>query len=191
MRTKLNAGSGGAQTNVNGLHFEQLVLLSTLMEGSFNNYFIKDNSVFHRNKLTNTDDIVGIFDCKHGLYRFLREQIPSFVWSDFISKQLLPDQFLVINGIVNILEVKNQNGKGSVDEKLQSCLFKLQEYRRLIPMKYQIKYSYLLSPWFNRPEYKDVKEFIRASGCDYFFPYDDTGQRRQDEIHRLLCSIFV
>ena len=39
-----------------------LVLLSTLMEGSFNNYFIKDNSVFHRNKLTNTDDIVGIFD---------------------------------------------------------------------------------------------------------------------------------
>ena len=193
MRTRQNSGSGGAQTNVNGLHFEQLVFLPRLMNGTFNNFTINldDNSVSHYDETTRQNNNVGIFGCKHDLYRYLRTLTPPIIWSNIISKQLLPDQFLKIKDTFYILEVKYQNGKGSVDEKLQTCAFKLQEYKRLVPSGSQVKYSYILNSWFKRPEYRDVKNYIRDSGCDYFFPIDENSQQCQGEINKLLNFIFV
>ena len=63
-----------------------------------------------------------------------------------------------------ILEIKFQKVAGSVDEKLQTCDFKKKQYQRLFaPLNYEVEYIYILSDWFNRPEYKDVLTYINPS----------------------------
>ena len=39
----------------------------------------------------------------------------------------------------------------------------------MAPLKYKVEYCYFLCEWFERPEYKDVKEYILSVGCRYFF----------------------
>ena len=65
--------------------------------------------------------------------------------------------------------MKYQQGSGSVDEKLQTCGFKLRQYSRLFEtIDYEAKYYFLLSDWFEQSKYKDVKEYIQEENCDYF-----------------------
>ena len=59
---------------------------------------------------------------------------------------------------------------GSVDEKLQTCDFKNQQYNKLLsPLGISVKYTYVLSNWFQKEEYKNVLEYIKSVGCHYFF----------------------
>lgn len=52
----------------------------------------------------------------------------------FVSKKLLPDDavLVAIAKTLFIVETKFQTVAGSVDEKLQTCAFKLEQYKRLI-----------------------------------------------------------
>ena len=59
---------------------------------------------------------------------------------------------------------------GSVDEKLQTCDFKKKQYTKLLTAaKLQVEYIYILNNWFEKPEYNDVRAYIREVGCMYFF----------------------
>ena len=87
-----------------------------------------------------------------------------------LSSILLPDNALVTDDMIHIIEVKYQQVSGSVDEKLQTCLFKKRQYEKLAEgTGKKVVYTYILNDWFKDKKYKDVLEYIESVGCNYFF----------------------
>jgi hypothetical protein len=59
-----------------------------------------------------------------------------------------------------------------VDEKLQTCDFKKKQYMKLFsPLNYEVEYVYILSKWFKKEEYKDVRDYIISVGCRFYFEF--------------------
>lgn len=166
MSKKPNTAGGGAQTNINGLHFEQ----NTSLEKSLikSGFYVENSELFHDKSLKSK---LGILAPKHNLYKLLLKP-KNIHWENFISKQLLPDEaFYNFNtNTVYIIEKKFQKQAGSVDEKLQTCAFKLNQYTKLFsPLNIKVIYIYILSDWFKDPKYKDDLEYIIQSNCKYCF----------------------
>lgn len=91
-----------------------------------------------------------------------------------LSRALEPDEaYLDIeNSILTIFEKKTQKSGGSVDEKLQTCPFKIQQYRKVadaLGIK-TVYYIFILDSFFNHAYYQEHLDFIKSvPGCDYFF----------------------
>ena len=94
-----------------------------------------------------------------------------------LTKELKPDEayYDPEKLTLDIYEKKVQNGGGSADEKIQTCAFKIMEYRKVakylnVPPE-NVHYTYVLDEWFD-PEknirYRDALEFVKSiDGCDY------------------------
>ena len=159
----ISGGKGGAKTNESGLAFEKRVNLRKWLKTQ-KGYFVKDNEVYFQNQL------LAKFYGKHDLYRFLKSI--NINWKTKISKKLLPDEALHIlkTNTFHIIEMKSQKVSGSVDEKLQTCGFKLMQYSKLFSKtKLRVKYCYILNEWFKDPKYKDTLDYVDLMGCSYFF----------------------
>jgi hypothetical protein len=158
-------GIGGANTKT-GLYFEGKVDFLTFIKKQ-KSYTIKDNEIFY-----NGESVAFSFK-KNGLYSYLKEK--GIDYKKFISKRLLPDDavFVIVNNTFFILEIKFQKVAGSTDEKLQTCDFKIKQYRKLLSeLNVEVKFIYILSSWFKKPEYKDVLNYIISiDGCSYYFNY--------------------
>lgn len=159
---RINTVGGGAQTNVNGLEFEAR---TNLLEALNNhaNIIVEGNVV-----LKDGVEVAQYFE-KHGIYKHVLK--PQGVnYTELISKKLLPDGALIVERTIYIIEKKFQNGSGSVDEKLQTCDFKRKQYVKLFsPLSLNVQFYYVLNDWFNQPRNRDVFDYIRSVGCDYFF----------------------
>lgn len=159
-----NLVGGGAQTNVNGLHFEQTTELRDLFISN-PNFSLRGNDILKGGKR------VATLYQKHALYKNLLE--PARIdYRRIISKKLLPDDALLVydTKTLFIIEKKFQSSAGSVDEKLQTCDFKKKQYEKLVkPLGLKVEYCYYLCEWFLQDEYRDVKEYIESVGCRYFF----------------------
>lgn len=120
-------------------------------------------------------DTTGVDVSKHKLYKYLEQH--GIKWQDIISKKLLPDEayYDEEEKELKIYEKKFQQTAGSADEKPQTCGFKIHQFRKLgeaMGAEY-VTYTYLLSPWFAKPEYKDMLSYIRnVDGCDYMIVND-------------------
>ena len=164
MSTRMpNVYGGGANTNVNGLKFEQTTSLdSTLVRKGFE---IIDNEVYYH------DRKIGWSVGKNKLYtKFLTPQ--NIDYKQYNSKRWQPDECFIneLNQTAYIIEKKFQNSSGSVDEKLPGCHFKKMEYEKLFsPLGYKVQFIYIFNDWFEKDEYKDTKEYICMMGCSYFF----------------------
>ena len=69
-------------------------------------------------------------------------------WRRIISKKLWPEDALlmIIRETLFIIEVKYQQVKGSVDEKLQTCDFKRKRYLKLVmSLELKVEYVYVVS----------------------------------------------
>jgi len=156
-------GVGGANTKT-GFYFEGKVDFLTFIK-SQRNYSVKGNTIFYNKK------VVGLSFKKHGLYRYLKEK--GINYERFISKKILPDDliFVIANNTFFIIEIKFQEVAGSTDEKLQTCDFKIKQYRKLLSqLKVEVEYIYILNDWFKDPGYKDVLDYIISiNGCSYYF----------------------
>jgi hypothetical protein len=155
-------GVGGANTKT-GLLYEGRTDLSTFLS-SQEGYSLKNSDVFYQGLL-----VARVFK-KHDLYKLLTEH--DVKWEEIISKRLLPDNGIMVfsSNTFFVIEVKYQQGQGSVDEKLQTCDFKKKQYARLFDgTGIRVEYVYLLSDWFKKPGYKDVLDYIKSVGCHYFF----------------------
>jgi hypothetical protein len=156
-------GVGGANTKT-GLLYEGRTDLSTFLS-SQEGYTVQNHrDVFYQGRL-----VARVFK-KHHLYKLLTEH--GVKWEEIISKRLLPDNGILVftNNTFFVIEVKYQQGQGSVDEKLQTCDFKKKQYEKLFGgTGITVEYVYLLSEWFNKPGYKDVLDYIKSVGCHYFF----------------------
>ncbi|MBF0777286.1 hypothetical protein [Streptococcus cuniculi] len=125
-------------------------------------------------KISFLGEEVGQIFQKDGLYRYF-DEIDGYDYTKIISAKLLPDEaiFVINSNTVYIIEKKTQSGGGSVDEKLQTCDFKLKQYKKLFsPLNKEANYSYLLDKdWFEQSRYKDVLDYIISVGCKYYFNF--------------------
>jgi hypothetical protein len=158
----IKGGKGGANTNKTGLEFERSTSLAEAL--SANGFLIHGSFVLAEEKK------VGQLIEKAKLYKFL--DAAGVNWGELISAKLLPDEacFSIGSNSVTIVEKKWQEVSGSVDEKLQTCGFKIRQYKRLFePIGVEVKYVYLLNDWFAHPRYQDVLDYIREVGADFHF----------------------
>lgn len=94
--------------------------------------------------------------------------------TDIISRKLKPDGafFNKDTKELVIYEAKFQSTDGSADEKLQTCAFKIQQFRKLGNAfgATSIKYIYILHEWYKQFKYTDTLNYIKTvDGCDYIF----------------------
>jgi len=160
----IEKGKGGGNT-ITGLNFEKERDIFHLLKRQ-KGYSIKGNAIFYEKK-----EVARSYR-KNSLYKFLASQGVNY--SEILSKRLLPDEalYVIVDNTMYILELKFQKVAGSVDEKLQTCDFKKKQYQRLLaPLNYEVEYIYILSDWFNKPEYKDVLTYVNSVGCHYYFRY--------------------
>ena len=160
----IKGGVGGGST-VTGLNFEQeRDLLSILSKTK--GYSVKGNAIYYNGK-----EVARSYR-KHGLYKYLESK--GVDYRNYISKKLLPDEaiYVICNNTLFVIEIKFQEVAGSVDEKLQTCDFKKRQYRKLMaPLNIEVEYIYILSRWFEKPEYKDTLDYVISVGCQYYFQY--------------------
>ncbi len=158
-------GVGGTNTKT-GLYFEGKVDFLDFIKLQ-KNYTVKGNTIFYNEKK------VGLSFKKHGLYRYLEKEGTDY--KEFISKKILPDDviFVITSNTFFIIEIKFQEVAGSTDEKLQTCDFKIKQYRKLLSrLNVEVQYIYILNDWFKDPGYKDVLDYIISiNGCSYYFNY--------------------
>lgn len=156
-------GIGGAKT-VTGLHFESRVNLLTKI-AEVPGYKVTGNKIHYQGKL------LAYSYPKHDLYiKFLAPK--GIDYKAYVSKKYLPDEALYVpsQNTFYIIEVKFQNGGGSVDEKLQTCDFKKKIYLKLLStLKINVEYMFILNDYFNKSSFDDAFRYIKEVGCDYFF----------------------
>ena len=160
----IRGGKGGRTPQKHGLHFEKRTDIATVIS-KIPGYSVVGDSVTYNGK-----DVALLYK-KNKLYSKLLASM-SVDYRKLISKRLLPDDAVLVlaNKTLFIVETKFQTVAGSVDEKLQTCDFKLQQYHKLVkPLGLDVKYVYILNNWFQKKEYADVLAYIKSVGCDYFF----------------------
>jgi hypothetical protein len=161
----IEGGIGGANTK-SGLYFEEEADFLTIITKQ-KGYSIKNNAIYFNKKK------IALTFKKYGLYRYLEKN--GIDYKKIISKKLLPDDaiFVVKNNTFFIIEIKFQKVGGSTDEKLQTCDFKIKQYKKLLAqLNVEVQYIYILNDWFKKPEYKDVLDYIISiNGCSYYFRY--------------------
>lgn len=161
-------GIGGANTKT-GLKFEQESDFLELLD-AIPGYTVRPVTGQAGQAVYFKGSLVARCFKKHAFYGFLEEH--GVDWRPLISKKLLPDDALlvIVRDTLFIIEVKYQQVAGSVDEKLQTCDFKRQQYLKLVtPLKLRVEYVYVLSDWFRNPVYKDVLAYIQSVHCNYYF----------------------
>ena len=122
MPRQANRFGGGANTNRNGLHFEQTTSLNTALQNA--GFIIANHfEVYDRNQLLgysiNQDEFSTIFLRQNGI----NDRAIN-------SKRWKPDEAFIneIDKTVYIIEKKFQRTSGSVDEKLATFPFKIREF---------------------------------------------------------------
>ncbi len=162
-------GIGGANTQT-GINFEGKVDLLEFLDKKIEGYSVKKAKIGH--EIFYNGKMVAQSFRKHELYKFLL--IRGVDYRKYLSKKLLPDDaiYVIKENTLFIIEVKYQQVAGSVDEKLQTCDFKLKQYKKLFSeLNYEVEYIYVLSDWFKDERYKDTLEYVIEVGCKYYFEY--------------------
>ncbi len=162
-------GIGGANTQT-GIIFENKIDLCDFLDKEVNGYTTKKLEIGQGIYFQNT--LVATSYKKYELYKFLQSR--DIDWKKILSKRLLPDDaiYVIKENTVFILEIKYQEVAGSVDEKLQTCGFKLLQYKKLFsPLNFEVEYIYILNDWFKDCKYKDTLDYILSVGCKYYFNY--------------------
>ena len=182
MKRKPNTVGGGSQTNKNGLLFER----TTDLVESFNNLKNYHVEIYPYKEKSRSGEVfknrerIGYFFEQNSIYkRFLEPK--GIDVSKLVSSKLKPDSVFINlkNNTIYIIEKKYQNSHGSVDEKLQTCDYKKQYYKKIFHgLLFNIKFYYILNDWFRKPQYEDVFNYIDSVGCKKFInliPFDELG----------------
>lgn len=157
-------GAGGANTNKNGLPYENLTDLSNI-------FVIKEKkNKFDVVKFPDSD--LEFISCQKRLHKYI-ESINEK------NKDILPakgckcpdESYVKIdNKKIFIIEKKFQQCSGSVDEKIQTAHFKKQHYQSLFP-NYHVEYIYCLSDWFKNG-YDAELNYLKNIGIPIFWGSD-------------------
>ena len=169
-------GAGGAKTNLNGKTFEDLTSNEMRLEsqGFVKTLINKSKYGYYFSKKNEEREI--IFAQQHGFVLFIKNKFG-------ITLVRHPDEAYIIipkegKVIVKILEKKNQNVEGSVQDKLWTGPTFKDEYLDFLGNQFEVNYAYCLSNWFKNkfetePKYKNLlKNIWPRNGIVHFYGED-------------------
>jgi hypothetical protein len=174
-------GAGGANTNKNGLSYEEKTNLETLYSECSENKKNKSKIIKfigYENELINAN--------KSMLHKYMENLGEKDISLQSAAGCKEPDEAYIdlAKKYVFIIEKKFQQTPGSVDEKIQTAAFKKYHYSNLFP-NFKIHYIYCLSDWFKRDEYKSVLEYLSNINIPVFWGNDEEYKKN---IINFMCS---
>jgi len=170
-------GAGGSNTNKNGLNYENQKDLST-------EYSIVEKTNSHMKVVFKKyPDKVFITGKKSQFMKYLSKQENKDVPKCHGTKQ--PDCWFIIGDNVYIVELKFQQGGGSVCEKLQTYNQKLRNFQDRYPGK-KIHYIYGLHEWF-RSNCKAEVYYMKKDKIPHF--WGDSENFKDDIISNIINSL--
>lgn len=167
----VKGGTGGWKTK-SGKKFEKKVdLRKSLIEEGYKVRLKRGEtkSKFDRYlNITKDGESVGKILTQNEFHIFLKNN--GIDIKDYMSHKLIPDFAIIYNGVCHIIEVKYQNVPSSADEKLQTSHFKKSQYQKVLKeLNLDVTFTFILNDFFKEPKYKDVLEYIKEIGDNYFF----------------------
>ena len=176
-------GAGGAKTNHNGLSFEE----KTSIEPKLDEYKYTKKDIKIKNKkgvyYEYKDDNINIIYFKKNSFKLYFEKEFNFQ-SSAIYRQ--PDEayLIKINNeyILKILEKKNQNVEGSVEDKLKTGAFNRREYELMVnndTHKFKIVYCFCVSKFLqdklesDNIKYKNIKKIMEEDKIELLYGDND------------------
>lgn len=174
-------GAGGANTNLNGLSYED----KTNLEELFSELKCDKKSKIRNIKFNNyKNELVNVN--KSNLYKFMEKIGEKNDKLQPAAGCKEPDEaYIDINKkMVFIIEKKFQQTSGSVDEKIQTGPFKKIHYSKQFP-NYKVNYIYCLSDWFKRDEYTSVLDYLKENNIPVFWGND---LNYKEDIIKFICS---
>jgi hypothetical protein len=171
-------GAGGANTNINGLAFEKITSIENkltekdfkkniMSNGKYGYYFENDN---------NNKKIIYLTQDGFKLYIKKEFNIDSYKKPDeaFIIRD---NNELNIN--IKILEKKNQNVEGSVEDKLKTGQFTKKEYEKILKninnYKINVDYAFCVSKFLQDKleskhiKYNNMLEIMKEDNIKIFY----------------------
>lgn len=116
-------------------------------------------------------EIIGQIFKQHEFYKdFL---IPNQIdFSKISGKKFIPDMVYVNykKKVIHIIEIRSQKIQGSVEDKIMAFPFYKAYYNELVnPLGFTVKYTYILSEYFNSDKFKYMFKYMRDNDCNFFF----------------------
>ena len=165
IKTK-GTGAGGANTNKNGLPYEELTDLHsefTIHTKNKNSFTISFNC---------KPEMQLIYTKQSRLFKCMKDAVDTSVNKAHGCKN--PDECYIdkTSKTIIIIEKKFQQVGGSVCEKIQTPDFKVWQYERTFP-DYKIIYIYCLSSWF-KSNCKAELEYLEYKNIPVFWGNSET-----------------
>lgn len=181
-------GAGGANTNKNGLKFEEKTSIENfLLNAKFNKICMNESDkksnkqcyYYEFNDIDNKRKI--IYFTKKGFKIYFRENFDMCTYKE-------PDEaYLIIKDNkyhLKILEKKNQNVEGSVEEKLKTGNFVKQEYELMINdnnknINLEVSFAFCVSKFLQNklasdiPKYININKIMKRENIQLFYGDDD------------------
>jgi hypothetical protein len=179
-------GAGGAKTNINGLTFEAKTSIEKkLEENKFIKCIINEKSKYGYYFEFNNDEKTIIYLTQSGFKIYFKNKFNINVYK-------YPDEaFIIIKNEkynIKILEKKNQNVEGSVEDKLKTGQFNKREYELILIQKIEslfcknkvsIDYAFCISNFLqkkfesNQEKYNNIKTIMMDDNIKIFYGDDD------------------
>ncbi len=185
-------GAGGKQTNINGKQFEEITNNEKrLLEQGFKKMLIKDVSGKEKKNKYNWY-LTKIYDT-HTTYFFLQTSFKSYMKStyDIIVEKDPDEAYLIVynNGKKNvkILEKKNQNVSGSVEDKIMAGGSFKRYYELVLGTNFIVDYGFCVSDFLkqkfisNVDKYKHFNTILNESNIVMMFGDDKDYYHNLDE----------
>ena len=159
-------GAGGANTNKNGLQFEEVADLKDRYESIIRRKI--GSEVKFKGHLSTFIEV-----SKSALHKYMEKIGEKNMMLKPAAGCKKPDEAYIDleKNNIFIIEKKFQQISGSADEKLQTGYFKQLHYKELFP-NFNIYYMYCLSDWFKREE--SALKYLKDSGIPVFWGNSET-----------------
>jgi len=182
----INKGTGaeGANTNKYGLKFEEKTSIEKyLNDKNYDKICMKESNkkcYYYKYEDQENKQII-IYFTKGGFKMYFRENFNIYTYKE-------PDEgYLIIKNNtyhLKILEKKNQNVSGSVEEKLKTGNFVKQEYELMLndndkKIKFDVSFAFCVSRYLqdkltsNIPKYININKIMKKENIELFFGDED------------------
>ena len=191
-------GAGGSKTNLNGLSFEEKTSIESKLDEL---KYVKQNINIKNRKgiyYEYKDDNINIIYFKKNSFKLYFEKEFNII----TYRQ--PDEAYLIkindynNFFLKILEKKNQNVDGSVEDKLKTGAFNRREYELMINIheniKFKIIYYFCISKFLQQKlesdniKYKNIKKIMEEDNIGVLYGDEDN---YQDKLCKWIKSIIL
>lgn len=175
-------GAGGAKTNENGLNFERTTcnFENLILQGFVKKQLGKGKAKtkFYLVQQFNDLQVVVYVASKKGFVSLMKQ-----LFNVNICKE--PDEAYVIHYLfdntydVKIIEKKNQNTAGSVEEKLMTGNSVRRMYQKFLPNNCNVSYAFCVSNYLKNNlnsdtlKYKFIKEIFKEDDTRLFYGEDN------------------